>query len=124
MPLLGFSVLLDKLELGLKCQTIRLPRKRPFKVGDKLFIYWKPRTKECYKIGEGVVTKITRKEARYLTEEEAVKDGFKAKYGLSAKGNLVRELNRLHPDMTENTQVDVITWNWLNVPDSIKGDEK
>ena len=52
MPALSFS--LDwkrvKIESGEIRQTIRLARKRPIKVGDKLYLYWKMRTKECCSI--------------------------------------------------------------------------
>ena len=41
MVLLGFSVLKEKLLEGSKTQTIRAPRQRPFKVGDRLEVYWK-----------------------------------------------------------------------------------
>lgn len=47
MPALNFSVFREKIENGSKRQTIRLPRKRPIKVGDKLYLYWKMRTKSC-----------------------------------------------------------------------------
>lgn len=56
MPLIGFSVMLDKLRDGSKTQTIRKLRKQPLKVGDKLYIYWKLRTKKCKKLGEGICT--------------------------------------------------------------------
>lgn len=76
MPLLGFTVLKDKLLDGSKTQTIRLPRKRPLKVGDKLLIYWKLRTKQCKKIGESKILTIERKRFKDLTEEDARRDGF------------------------------------------------
>lgn len=56
MPLLGFTVFREKIELGLKRQTIRKLRKRPIKVGDKLYLYWKLRTKQCEKLGEATCT--------------------------------------------------------------------
>jgi hypothetical protein len=47
MVLIGFTRFREKIENGTKRQTIRKPRKRPIQVGDKLHLYWKPRTKEC-----------------------------------------------------------------------------
>lgn len=47
MPLLGFTTMRDQILSGEKRQTIRLPRKHPIKVGDKLYLYWKLRTKHC-----------------------------------------------------------------------------
>lgn len=76
MPLLGFTKLKDKLLDGSKLQTIRKPRKIPLKVGDKLYVYWMLRTKNCEKLGEAKVTKIVRKKLRDITQEDAVKDGF------------------------------------------------
>lgn len=76
MPLLGFTKLKDKVLDGTKTQTIRKPRKIPLKVGDKLFIYWMLRTKNCEKLGEAKITKIVRKEFRDITESDAIRDGF------------------------------------------------
>ena len=47
MPALSFKVFKEKLLSGEKRQTIRPIRKRSFKVGDKLVLYWKQRTKKC-----------------------------------------------------------------------------
>jgi len=66
MPLLGFSVFKNKLLSGEKTQTIRRPRKQPIKVDDTLYIYWKLRTKNCQKLGEGIVTKAERKRQLHL----------------------------------------------------------
>ena len=107
MPLLGFTKLLNKLLDGSKTQTIRLPRKYPLKVGDKLFIYWLLRTKYCKKLGEGIVTKIERKCIANMTHEDAVKDGFSSLQELSLG------LRQMHPDVSEFTEFDIITWKWL-----------
>jgi len=69
MPLLGFTKLKSKLLDGSKTQTIRKPRKYPLKVGDKLFVYWKLRTKECEKLGEARITSIVRKPILEVTED-------------------------------------------------------
>jgi len=76
MPLLGFTKLKDKLLDGSKTQTIRKPRKIPLKVGDKIYIYWMLRTKNCEKLGEAKITRIERKRFQDITEEDAVRDGF------------------------------------------------
>ena len=48
MALLGFTKLKEKLLDGSKTQTIRKLRKNPIKVGEKLYLYWKLRTKDCF----------------------------------------------------------------------------
>lgn len=53
MPLLGYKKQFAPLvESGEKRQTIRAMRKRPFKVGDRLYHYEGLRTKACRKILE------------------------------------------------------------------------
>jgi len=74
--LLGFTKLKEKLLDGTKTQTIRKPRKHPIKVGDKLYIYWKLRTKECEKLGEAIVSKVVRKQLGDINAQDAIKDGF------------------------------------------------
>lgn len=63
MPLLNFAVkkCIPMVENGKpywKRQTIRKLRKRPFKVGDILYLYTGLRTKNCRKIGEAFCTEI------------------------------------------------------------------
>jgi len=106
-PLLGFTKLKDKLFDGSKTQTIRKPRKHPIKVGDKLFIYWKLRTKGCEKLGEAIVTKIVSKSLVLITNEDAVKDGFK---NLSEFDRLFHE--EMHPFASMQDVFDVITFRW------------
>ena len=53
MPALNFQKqFASAVELGQKSQTIRAPRKRPFQVGDTLYLYTGMRTKVCRKLGE------------------------------------------------------------------------
>jgi hypothetical protein len=108
MPLLSFSVFKNRLLNGSKTQTIRLPRKRPLKVGDKLFIYWKCRTKETEKLGEGIITDIKHLHLHEITGNLVTKDGF---------------LNKLHLDIffvqkyghrASFYLFDVITWKWTS----------
>lgn len=106
MPLLGFTKLKAKLLDGTKTQTIRKPRKHPLKVGDKLFIYWKLRTKECEKLGEAIITKIVRKTLEYITNEDAVKDGF------SDIVEFMDVFTGMHTDAHMDTWFDVITFEW------------
>lgn len=47
MPLIGFTVLKEKILSGEKRQTIRKARKHPIKVGDTLYLYWHLRQKDC-----------------------------------------------------------------------------
>jgi hypothetical protein len=115
MPLLSFSVLKDKLMDGSKTQTIRKPRKKyPLKVGDKVYIWWKSRTPGREKLGEGVIVAISHKSISYMTEEDAVHDGFKEGRGLSAKGHLATTLWNMHPETDSNTTFDVIKWKWTS----------
>ena len=106
MPLLGFTKLLDKLLDGSKTQTIRRIRKHPIKVGDKLYIYWKLRTKQCQKLGEGIATKIVQKQFCEINDKDAVLDGF----------NNLHELIIAFEEMHEprhDTLFDIITWKWI-----------
>ncbi len=60
MPALSFSVFREKILSGEKTQTIRVLRKRPFQVGDKLYLYWHQRSKDCEKLGEVICTEAFR----------------------------------------------------------------
>ncbi len=61
MPALNFQKQFAPLvESGAKCQTIRAYRKRPFKVGDKLYLYTGMKTKSCRKLGEATCSEIRR----------------------------------------------------------------
>ena len=117
MPLIGFSKLKNKLLDGTKTQTIRLPRKYPFKVGDKLYIYWHLRQKDCEKLGEGIIRSIVRKRADDMTDTDAKKDGFDGYWQgmhcfIDAKYELLETLLALHRGMDGDTQFDIITWEW------------
>ena len=53
MPLIGYKIQFAPLvKFGKKRQTIRAMRKRPFKVGDRLYHYTGLRTKNCRKLLE------------------------------------------------------------------------
>jgi hypothetical protein len=53
MPALSFKArFADDVESGAKRQTIRAWRKRPFRVGDRVYLYTGMRTKACRKLGE------------------------------------------------------------------------
>jgi len=59
MPALNFKKqFIEKILSGEKKQTIRAMRKRPFKVGDRLYLYTWMRTRWCRKLGEAVCTKV------------------------------------------------------------------
>lgn len=58
MTLIGFSVFKEKILSGAKRQTIRPLRKKPIKVGEKLYLYWHLRRKTCEKIGEAICSEI------------------------------------------------------------------
>ena len=58
MPLIGFTVFKEKILDGTKTQTTRKFRKHPIKVGDKLYLYWHTRQKDCKKLGEAICTEV------------------------------------------------------------------
>ena len=72
MVLLRFTKLISQVRNHNKTQTMRKPRKRPFKVGNTLQVY------VIEKLGDGKVTSIKRKPLRDITLEEAQKDGFRS----------------------------------------------
>jgi hypothetical protein len=106
MPLLGFTKLKEKLLDGTKTQTIRKPRKIRIKEGDKLFIYWKLRTKECEKLGEAIVTKVETKRLANVNNEDAVKDGFRD------LRNFLELFRMMHPKAKPTDWFDIITFEW------------
>lgn len=105
MPLLGFTKLKEKLLDGSKTQTIRKPRKHPLKEGDKLFVYWKLRTKECEKLGEARITKMVRKGFSEINEKDAVLDGFESLH------ELIVAFEEMHTPNFDSL-FDVITFEW------------
>ena len=79
MPALSFSVMKEKLMDGTKCQTIRKLRKRPIKVGDRLVIYWKQRSKNNEHLGVTECTSERVFKLKDVTPQEAWADGFSCK---------------------------------------------
>jgi len=82
MPAFNFSArFADLVESGKKRQTIRAERKRPFKVGDRAYLYTGMRTKKCRKLGEGRVVQvlevvIDRERLQWETPNGEVADGI------------------------------------------------
>ncbi len=114
MPLLGYKKqFADLVESGKKRQTIRATRKRPFKVGDRLYHYYGLRTKVCRKLLESdclVAADIVIDEKKNISvndnrlsesssealahgdgfsELEDFIDFFKTEHGLPFKGQLI-----------------------------------
>jgi len=79
MALIGFTVFKEKIQNLEKRQTIRKLRKYPIKVGDKLYLYWKLRTKQCEKL---MVTECTEHFLIYMTKDVSP---FKTTYRLYLK---------------------------------------
>jgi len=92
MPALNFQKqFAEKVRSGKKLQTIRAFRKRPFEVGDKLYLYTGLRTKICKKLGEALCSDVANIDiidcetikidgselSKSLRDEMAVNDGFK-----------------------------------------------
>lgn len=46
----------EKIKKGIKIQTCR--KNLRFKVGDKLQLYWRQRTSDCFKIADAICTDI------------------------------------------------------------------
>ena len=78
MVSISFSIFKEKILNDTKKQTIRKPRKYPIKVGDKLQLYWKLRTKETEFLKEAICKEITNiKLSDILFDEKIAKDdGF------------------------------------------------
>jgi len=59
MALLGYTIpeTKEKVRDGSKRQTIRKLRKRPIKVGERLYHYWHLRQKDCEKLRESICKK-------------------------------------------------------------------
>ena len=77
LPALSFSdpTLKEKVLDGSKRQTIRPLRKRPIKVGDILFLFYKQRTEECKSLGLAVCTEVFKVKFsgdRYITNVRKV----------------------------------------------------
>lgn len=115
MPALNFQKqFADKVERGEKRQTIRMPRKKPLKVGDKLCLYTGQQTKFCRKLGEVIIQEIfdlfiySEEEIYFgdvvligIEKEQFAKDDgfdcaddmvewFKHQYGLPFSGYVIR----------------------------------
>ncbi|DBA34753.1 TPA_asm: hypothetical protein vir520_00028 [Caudoviricetes sp. vir520] len=59
MPALSFKKeFVDMVESGKKTQSIRLVGKRQFRFGDKVYLYTGMRTKQCRKLGEGIINEV------------------------------------------------------------------
>lgn len=117
MPLLGFTVFREKLLSGDKRQTIRRPRKRRLNVGDRLYVYWRPRSKECQKLGESMITSVVTKKVKEFTEQDAVNDGFSSNWltcrQVPALEKLLSWLISKYPDIEDDWEFDIITFEPL-----------
>lgn len=98
MVLLRFTKLIPSVRNHTKTQTMRKPRKRPFKVGDKLQVY------VSEKLGDAKVTTIKRKRLRDITLEDAQRDGFRS------IEDCQKCLMRMHK-CTLNQEFDIVEYN-------------
>lgn len=98
MPLLNFTQLTDKVLDHTKVHTIRLPRKRPFKLGDSLHTY------VSIKAGMATLINIKSKKFADLNLEDALLDGFES---LDDMNNC---LKIMHPKIEEDSIVDLLTF--------------
>ena len=58
MPAISFSIAKDKILSGEKRQTIGGDRKIPIKKGDKLYLWWKQRTRDREKLGDTICLRV------------------------------------------------------------------
>ena len=86
MPAINFSMFADKVEAGLKTQTIRPERKRPIKVGDRLFLFEGLRTKTCRRLGTGICSEVTDLRISWTAQ---IFDGFARDDGFRNSAELV-----------------------------------
>ena len=110
MPLLGFTGVTSvgpfyaTIAKEIKTQTCRKPRKIPIKPGDKLYLYWKLRTKYCWKIGEATCYSV-----RHITYKEFAYDGdFAKRDGFRDSAELREWFGPV--DECGEDRYDVITW--------------
>lgn len=80
MALLGFTKFKEKILSGEKKQTIRKLRKRRYHLGDRVYLYWHLRRKDCELLK---VSRINYLELRSWkkfcnSEDMAIRDGFKS----------------------------------------------
>lgn len=79
MALIGFTVFKEKILDGSKRQTIRVPRKRPIKWGESLYLYWHLRRKDCQLLRIAHCNAVFNMRWADMKNnlELALKDGFK-----------------------------------------------
>lgn len=109
MVLISFSVAKEAVWSGSKGMTIRKLRKYPVKLGDKLQLYWKSRTKECEKLKDEYClfeVKITWGEIVSLKDRNllAQLDNFKDWY------EMVEWFYSTHKDLNSKTKLQIICW--------------
>lgn len=72
MPAINFQKqFVEAIVSGQKKQTIRSMRKRPFKKGDRLYLYTGMRTKNCHRIGLVVCSRVETFEILPLSDHSA-----------------------------------------------------
>jgi hypothetical protein len=109
MVLVGFTHCKQQILTGKKCQTIRKPRKRAFKIGDILNLYWKIRTKNTQHLFDAPLTKLTRIKFMDFSTELALKDGFK---NLQEMRAWFLKTHGDYMDSAEYRGFDVIEWDY------------
>lgn len=100
MPVVNFQKrFADDVDSGKKRQTIRAMRKRPFKVGDKLYLYTGLRTKSCRKLGEEIIKNVFK---IVIDGDEIYLNGFQI--------DTKRECEQIAKDDGFQNQKDMIEW--------------
>lgn len=109
MPMLGFTVFIDKILDGTKTQTIRKMRKTPIKLGDILYLYAYPRTKNTRLLGvtrciEAFNTTLC---VALLSDDTAKADGF----------NNAKEMREyFKPNIEPDDDIQLIRWSYPLAP--------
>ncbi len=124
MVLIGFTVFKEKILSGEKRQTIRKLRKRPIRVGDRLDLYWKLRTKQCESLGSWLCKEVLSVRfmlqnmielinahdlnSRYLCDDEA--SDLARRDGFTSIDEMFLELRKMHGPIDSNQLWQVIRW--------------
>lgn len=118
MPMLTFTDQFDELLSGRKTMTTRHNFERWQKIWRKsrcntfLHVWWKnPRNRHphCYKMGVARLVKFEGRLGRYLTQEDAVKDGFNS---LAEYTVALSVLNHLSFDEVDNHFWALLPFEW------------
>ncbi len=117
MPSISFSMFKEKLLDGTKTQAIKRHGKKPRKVGDTLYIFWKQREK----VGTGKVTDLfdikISEEGIIMNDQFYDKDSKELndlanREGFGSGIELLNWFDSMY-ELSSNQNFQVIRWEWL-----------